>query len=61
MATLVVDEYEVWDVAIKTFLGAYLNADMPDEKDARLILEGESVDIICVVNPYHILNIQYIN
>ena len=59
MVNLVVDAYECWDVTIFDVLGAYLNVDSPDEKYVRLNLEGESVDIMCYVNPYHIPNIWY--
>ena len=38
-----------------------MNAYMPDEKDVRLKLGGEFVDIMCGVNPDHIQNIQYEN
>ena len=58
MATLVVDEYEGRDVTIFDVLGAYLNADMPDDKYFRLKLEGEFVYIMCDVNIYHIPNIR---
>ena len=47
MATLVVDAYEGQDVAIFDVPGAYLNADMTDDKDFRLKLEGKFLDIIC--------------
>ena len=61
MDTLVVDTYEGRDVVIFDVPGAYLNVDMPDEKDFRINLEGEFVDIICNVNPYYITNIWYKN
>ena len=57
--TLVVDAYEVRDVAIFDFPGEYLNADMPEEKDVRIKLEGKLMDIMCDVNPDHIPNIWY--
>ena len=38
MKNLVVDAYEGQDVAIFYAPGDYLNADMPEEKDARLKL-----------------------
>ena len=56
MATLVVDAYEGQYVEIFDVQGAYLNTDMPDEKRVRLKLEGEFVDTVCGVNPYHIPN-----
>ena len=59
METLVVDVYEVRDVAIFDVPGAYLNTYMPNEKYVRLNLEGEFVDIMCDVNPYHRPNIGH--
>ena len=61
MSTLVLEAYEGQDVAIFDVPGAYLNADMPDEKDVRLKLEGKFVYIMCDVNQYHIPNIRYKN
>ena len=61
MATLMVYEYEGRDVSIFYFPGAHLNADITDERDARLELEGEFVDIMCDVNPNHIPNVRYKN
>ena len=53
--------YECRGVAIFDVLGAYLNADMPDEKYVRLKLEGNLLDIMWDVNPDHIPNICYKN
>ena len=61
MATLVVDSYEGQDVVIFDVPGAYLNANMPDEKDVRLDLQGEFMDIMCNLNTDHIPNIWYEN
>ena len=61
MATFVVDTYEGWDIVIFDVPGAYLNADMPDEKDVRLKLEGKFLDIMYNVNSEHIPNIRYKN
>ena len=61
MATLVVDAYEGQDVAIFYAPGDYLNSDMPEEKDARLKLQIEFMDIMCEVNPDNIPNIWYKN
>ena len=57
MATLVVDGYEGPYVSILHVPGAYLNADTPSEKCARLKLEGELMDIMCDMNPDLIPNI----
>ena len=61
MATLVVDAYEVWYVAIFDAPGAYLNTYMPDEKDVRLKLEGKFMDIMYVVNTDRMPNTRYEN
>ena len=53
--------YESRDVAIFDVPGAYLNTDIPDEKDVRLKLEVEIIDIMRDVNPEHIPNIRYKN
>ena len=50
MKNLVVDAYEGQDVAIFDAPGAYLNADITDEKYVRIKLKGEFVDIMCNVN-----------
>ena len=54
MATLVIDAKEQRDVAIFDVPGAYLHADMPDDKFVLLKLEGEFVNIMCDVNPNYI-------
>ena len=58
---MVLGAYECRGVAIFDVLGAYLNADMPDEKYVRLKLEGNLLDIMWDVNPDHIPNIWYKN
>ena len=55
------DAYEGHDVAIFDVPGAYLNANISNEKYVSIKLEGEFVDIMSDVNPYHIPNIQYEN
>ena len=54
--TLVVDSYEGRDVAIIDVPRAYFNANVPNDKDTRLKLEGELVDLICGGNLDHIPN-----
>ena len=61
MTTLVLDAFQGCDFAIFDVPGAYLNADIPNEKYFRLKLEGRFVDIMCNVNPDHIPNIWYKN
>ena len=59
MATFLLYTCEGGSVSIFDVPGAHLNADMPDEKYVRIKLEGELLDIMYVVNPYHITNISY--
>jgi len=61
LVSLVIDALEGRDVAIFDVPGAYLWADMPEEKEAILKLEGDFVDIMCDVNPEHIPNVRYEN
>ena len=61
MATLVVDAYEGQDVAIFYAPGEYFNAYITEEKDVRIKLQGEFMDIMREVNPDHIPNIWYKN
>ena len=56
-----VDTYEGRDVSIFDIVGVYFYADMHNDKDVRLKLEGEIVDIMWNVNPDHIPNIRYKN
>ena len=48
---MIVDTYEGHDIAVFDIPGAYLHADMPDDKFILLKLEGQFVDIMCDVNP----------
>ena len=57
MSILVVDAYECHDVVIFDVPEAHLNIDMTNEKDVRLRLEGELMDIMCDMNPDLIPNI----
>ena len=58
---MVLGAYECRGVAIFDVLGAYLNADMPDEKYVRLKLEGKFMDIMYVVNTDRMPNTRYEN
>ena len=51
--SLIIDAREGRDVAIYDVSGAYLNADIPEDKVILLNIEGEFVDIMCKVNPKH--------
>ena len=50
---LIIDAHEWIYVAIFDVPGAYLNADMPEDKFILLNIEGEFVDIMWEVNPKH--------
>jgi hypothetical protein len=60
-ASLVIDAHEKRAVAIFDVPGAYLNADMPDNKFVILKLEGKFVDIMCDVNPEYLRDIRLEN
>ena len=64
ITTLLIDVHEGRDVAFFDTLGAYLHADLNvrDDKE-RVILTptGNCVDIMCEVNPEHIVNVIYEN
>ena len=61
VSCVAVDSYEGRDVAIFNVIGSYLNANTHDEKYVRLNLEDKFMDIMCDVNPDHILNIRHKN
>jgi hypothetical protein len=51
LGTLVIDALEERDVAIFDVPGAYLQAEMPKEKNMLMKFRDEFVDIMCDVNP----------
>lgn len=51
VGTLVIDAYEGRDVAIFDVPGAYLQAEMPQEKNLLMKFRDEFVGIMCEVNP----------
>ena len=53
-----IDAFEERVMAIFDVPGAYLNADMPEDKFVLLKLEDEFVDIICEVKPEFINDVQ---
>jgi len=59
MGILLVNAYEERDTAIFDVPGAYLHAEMPDDKFAILKTEGEFVDIMCEVNPEYKDDVRY--
>ena len=58
-ASMLIDAHEKRAVAIFDVPGAYLNADMPDEKFVILKLEGQFVDIMCEVNPQYLNDVRF--
>ena len=49
--TLLVEVFEGRDVATFDIPGAYLHADMPEDKTVILKLKGNFVSIMCEINP----------
>ena len=59
IATMIIDAFEARDAAIFDVPGAYLHADMPEDKRVLLILKGQFVDIMCEVNEEQKANVIY--
>ena len=59
--SLIIDVFEGRDVAIFDIPGAYLHAEMPEDKVVLMRFRGQFVDIMCQVNPEHKKNITYEN
>ena len=51
LLTFCIDAFENRDVAIFDVPGAYLNADLPEDKFIIIKFENKFVDIMCTVNP----------
>ena len=51
IALVIIFAFEKRDVAVFDVPGAYLQADLPDDKFALLKFEGQFVDIMVEVNP----------
>ena len=58
LTTLLIATYEGRSVVSFDVPGAFLQADMPDDKLVLLVLRGEFVDYMCKVNPDHLPNVQ---
>ena len=58
MGQLMIDAFEERTMAIFDVSGAYLNADMPEDKFVLLRLEDYIVDIMREVNPEFINDVQ---
>jgi len=59
MGILLINAFEERDPAIFDVPGAYLHAEIPDDKFAILKIEGEFVDIMCEVNPEYKNDVRY--
>ena len=51
--SLIIDVMEKSDVAVFDIPGAYLHAEIPEDKKVLMKLRDEFVDIMCTVNPEH--------
>ena len=51
LVQLMIDAFVERTMALFDFSGAYINANMPEDKFALLKLEDDFVDIVCEVNP----------
>jgi hypothetical protein len=62
MGVLLINSFEERDVAVFDVPGAYLHADIPDDKFVLLKFEGDYfVDIMCDVNPEYKEDVRYEN
>ena len=59
--TLVIDATEKRDVAICDIPGAYLQTELPADKEIHMKLRGQFVDIMCEVNPTYKPFVTYEN
>ena len=57
LTSLITDSHEGIDVEIFDVPGAYLSADIPEDKLILLKIEREFVDIMCKVNPKNKKNV----
>jgi hypothetical protein len=61
MALLLINAFEERDTAVFDVPGAYLHAQIPDDKFAVLKIEGDFADIMCEVNPEYKSDIRFEN
>ena len=59
ITTLVIDAYEGRYTAIADVPGAYLHAEMPQDKLVLLKLKGQFVGIMCQINPEYKQYVRY--
>ena len=58
LAQLIIDAFEERKMVIFDIPGAYLHAEISEDKFVLLKLEDEFVDIMCKVNPEAIKDVQ---
>ena len=58
LAQLIIDAFEERKMVIFDISGAYLHAEISEDKFVLLKLEDEFVDIMCKVNPEAIKDVQ---
>mmetsp|Transcript_42936 Transcript_42936/g.62917 ORF Transcript_42936/g.62917 Transcript_42936/m.62917 type:complete len:117 (-) Transcript_42936:870-1220(-) len=51
VASLIIDAFEERDVAVYDILGAFLQSDIPKDKQMQLNFFDEFVDMMCEINP----------
>jgi len=61
MTTLIIDALEKRDVAIFDVPGAFLQTEMPKDKNVLLVIRDEFVDILCEVNPQYKEHVRIVN
>ena len=61
MCILLINAFGGRDSAVFDVPGAYLHADIPDDKFAILRIEGEVVDFMCQMNEEYLPDVQYEN
>ena len=61
MTTLIIDALEKRDVAIFDVSGAFLQTEMPKDKNALLVIRDEFVDRLCEVNPQYKEHVRILN
>jgi hypothetical protein len=61
LATLIVDAKEKRDIAIYDIPGAYLQTELPPDKEIHMKLRDEFVDIMCEVNADYLPYVVYEN
>ena len=61
ITTLIIDALEKRDVAIFDVPGAFLQTEMPKDKNVLLVIRDEFVDILCEVNPKYKKHVRIMN